>query len=52
MQAEVEKAFSVVGDEVISIVCAGRTDTGVHGTNQIVHLIPAQKDLLGNGFLG
>ena len=37
VQAEVEKAFSVVGNEVISIVCAGRTDTGVHGTNQIVH---------------
>ncbi len=37
VQAEAEKAFSVVGNEAIVVICAGRTDTGVHGTNQIVH---------------
>lgn len=30
-------ALSKVADESISLVCAGRTDTGVHATGQIVH---------------
>ena len=37
VQAEVEKAFSVVANETITVACAGRTDTGVHGTNQVIH---------------
>ncbi len=37
VQEAVEKALSVVADEEIQLVCAGRTDTGVHATNQIVH---------------
>lgn len=33
----VERAISKVADEEITISCAGRTDTGVHATKQIIH---------------
>jgi tRNA pseudouridine38-40 synthase len=37
VQQVLELALSKVADEEISLVCAGRTDTGVHATNQIIH---------------
>lgn len=37
VQACVEKALSVVADHPVEVVCAGRTDTGVHATGQVVH---------------
>ncbi|KGP62230.1 pseudouridine synthase [Legionella norrlandica] len=37
VQQAVEFALSKVADCPISVVCAGRTDTGVHATNQIIH---------------
>ena len=37
VQQELERALSVVADEHIKVVCAGRTDTGVHATQQVVH---------------
>ena len=37
VQQVLEQALSRVADHDISVVCAGRTDTGVHATNQIVH---------------
>jgi len=37
VQAEVEKAISKVADHFVRVVCAGRTDTGVHATEQIIH---------------
>ena len=37
VQEVVENALSIVADEKIQIVCAGRTDTGVHATGQVVH---------------
>lgn len=37
VQTELEKALSRVADQKISVVCAGRTDAGVHATNQIIH---------------
>jgi len=37
VQTEVERAFSKVADQPIKVVCAGRTDTGVHATNQVIH---------------
>ena len=36
VQAELEKALSMIADEPIQVVCAGRTDTGVHATGQVV----------------
>jgi len=37
VQAVLEKALSVVAASDIDITCAGRTDTGVHATAQVVH---------------
>ncbi|MFY7697217.1 MAG: tRNA pseudouridine(38-40) synthase TruA [Legionella sp.] len=37
VQQGLEQALSRVADQDISVVCAGRTDTGVHATNQIIH---------------
>lgn len=37
IQQSVETALSKVADCEIKIACAGRTDTGVHATHQIVH---------------
>ncbi len=37
VQQSVENALSKVADSTISVVCAGRTDTGVHATNQVIH---------------
>lgn len=37
VQGELESALSQVANETVSLVCAGRTDAGVHATNQIVH---------------
>jgi len=37
VQQTVEQALSKIANEKIEIVCAGRTDTGVNATNQIIH---------------
>jgi tRNA pseudouridine38-40 synthase len=37
VQERVERALSKVADEEIEIICAGRTDTGVHASGQVVH---------------
>ena len=37
VQEVVEKAAAEVADESIEIVCAGRTDTGVHASGQVGH---------------
>lgn len=37
VQAVLEQALSRVANHEITLVCAGRTDTGVHATHQIVH---------------
>lgn len=37
VQQALEHALSKVADSPISVVCAGRTDTGVHATNQVIH---------------
>lgn len=37
VQQALEGALSRVADESITLVCAGRTDAGVHATNQVVH---------------
>ncbi|MRI35012.1 tRNA pseudouridine(38-40) synthase TruA [Endozoicomonas sp. OPT23] len=37
VQETVEKALSKVANHSVSVVCAGRTDAGVHGCNQIIH---------------
>lgn len=37
VQGAVEAAFSQVANHPVQTVCAGRTDAGVHGLNQVVH---------------
>lgn len=37
VQIPVEQAFSSVADEPVKVVCAGRTDAGVHALCQVVH---------------
>ncbi|MCB5160418.1 tRNA pseudouridine(38-40) synthase TruA [Marinomonas algarum] len=37
VQENLEKALSVVADHPVSVVCAGRTDSGVHACAQVVH---------------
>lgn len=37
VQAELEQALSTVAAAPIRVHCAGRTDTGVHATGQVVH---------------
>lgn len=48
VQEEVEKALSSVAAEPIEITCAGRTDSGVHATGQIIHFdTQAQRPVRG-----
>jgi len=37
VQSSLENALSRVADEPIRVVCAGRTDTGVHARMQVIH---------------
>lgn len=37
VQARVEAALTEVANEAIAVCCAGRTDTGVHASGQVVH---------------
>jgi len=37
VQAEVERALGKIANHPVTIVCSGRTDTGVHARAQIVH---------------
>jgi tRNA pseudouridine38-40 synthase len=37
VQEHLEKALSKIAAEPIQVVCAGRTDTGVSATNQVIH---------------
>jgi len=37
VQGCIEQAMSRVADHPVTVVCAGRTDTGVHATGQVIH---------------
>lgn len=37
LQAALQQAISSVADEEVSVVCAGRTDAGVHASGQVIH---------------
>ena len=48
VQASVEQALSYVANEKIEAVCAGRTDSGVHASGQIIHFeTKAERPLRG-----
>jgi tRNA pseudouridine38-40 synthase len=45
VQDRLEKALSQFADAPVATVCAGRTDTGVHAFNQVVHFdAPVARD--------
>lgn len=45
VQATLEEALSFVANGPITVNCAGRTDSGVHGSGQVVHLeCPVQRN--------
>jgi tRNA pseudouridine38-40 synthase len=45
VQDRLEAALSAFADATVTTVCAGRTDAGVHGLNQVVHLdAPVKRD--------
>ena len=37
VQQRLEEALSLVANEPVEVTCAGRTDTGVHASGQVVH---------------
>lgn len=37
VQQKLEEALSIVANSPVEVFCAGRTDSGVHGTGQVVH---------------
>ena len=44
VQQAVEKALGVVANHPVTVICAGRTDTGVHARGQVVHFdSPSQR---------
>lgn len=46
VQSRVEEALANILQQNVNVVCAGRTDTGVHATAQVVHFdAPVQRPL-------
>lgn len=43
IQAELELALSQIAAHPVTLVCAGRTDAGVHATHQVVHFDSAAE---------
>ncbi|CAL4042716.1 tRNA pseudouridine(38-40) synthase TruA [Buchnera aphidicola] len=37
VQGELERVLSYIANHKIKIICAGRTDSGVHATSQVIH---------------
>ena len=52
VQAALERALSKVADHPVDVVCAGRTDTGVHATAQVVHFDTRAERSLRSWLLG
>jgi tRNA pseudouridine38-40 synthase len=45
VQQRVEEALAAVANHDVEVTCAGRTDTGVHATGQVVHFdTPSMRD--------
>lgn len=52
VQEQVENALSRVADEAIEVTCAGRTDTGVHASGQVIHFDTAARRRMHGWLLG
>ena len=45
VQQRVEEALKLVADHTVEVTCAGRTDTGVHASGQVIHFdTPSTRD--------
>ncbi len=48
VQSELENALSKVANQPVSVICAGRTDAGVHALEQVVHAdVNVRRELHG-----
>ena len=48
LQVAVERALTFVAGTPIAVICAGRTDSGVHASGQVVHFdSPVQREIRG-----
>jgi tRNA pseudouridine38-40 synthase len=52
VQQNVESALSFVADHDVELVCAGRTDTGVHACQQVVHFDTSSERSIRAWMLG
>lgn len=52
VQQRLESALSKVANQPIETVCAGRTDAGVHATNQVVHFDVTEERKMAAWTLG
>lgn len=52
VQDVLEQALAQVADHPLRVICAGRTDTGVHGVGQVVHFDSASIRTPRNWVLG
>lgn len=52
VQAEVERALATVATHPVEIVCAGRTDSGVHALGQVAHFDTEAKRPMRGWVLG
>lgn len=52
VQGELEAALGAVAAQPVRVVCAGRTDTGVHAIGQVVHFDTAAERTTRNWVLG
>jgi tRNA pseudouridine38-40 synthase len=52
VQACVEAALSKVADHPVKVICAGRTDTGVHAVGQVVHFEARSERSMRSWVLG
>ena len=43
VQQSLELALSKVADHPVEVICAGRTDAGVHASHQVIHFNPSAK---------
>ena len=52
VQEALERVLSKIADQPVRVVCAGRTDTGVHATGQVVHFESSSERSTRAWFLG
>jgi tRNA pseudouridine38-40 synthase len=52
IQAEVQRALSAVANHPVDLVCAGRTDAGVHALGQVAHFDSSAERVSSGWILG